>query len=108
MRFAGDVAAVAFGDDVFAHRFDGFAGDDLVADGGLDGDFEHLARDQFLHFGGDCPAFCFGGFAVQNQRERVNLFAGNQNVELDEIAFDVARKMIIERRIAFGNAFKRS
>ena len=42
---AGDVAAVALGEDVLAERTDGFAGDDAGADGGLDGDFEELARD---------------------------------------------------------------
>ena len=33
--FAGDVAAVAFGEDVFAEGGDAFAGDDATADGGL-------------------------------------------------------------------------
>ena len=55
--FARDVAAVAFGDDVFAHGFDGFAGDDFRADGGLNGDLKHLPRDQFLHFCRQRPAF---------------------------------------------------
>ena len=42
--FAADVAAVAFGDYVFANRADGFTGNYSAADGGLDGNFEHLAR----------------------------------------------------------------
>ena len=42
---AGDVAAVALGEDVLAEGADGFAGDDAGADGGLDCDFEELAGD---------------------------------------------------------------
>ena len=45
--FAGNVSAVAFGEDVFADGGDGFAGDYAAADGGLNGDFEHLAGNQF-------------------------------------------------------------
>src|ERR1035437_2941960 len=41
LALAGDVAAVAFGDDVFADGADGLAGDHAAADGGLDGDLEH-------------------------------------------------------------------
>ena len=48
LALAGDVAAIAFGGDVLAQGRDGFAGDDLAADGGLDRDLEHMARDQVL------------------------------------------------------------
>ena len=50
LALAGDVTAVAFGQDVFAKRGYGFAGDDLGADGSLDGDFKLLARDELAHF----------------------------------------------------------
>src|SRR5581483_2511428 len=46
LALAGDVAAVALGQDVFAERADGLAGDDFVADRGLQRYFEHLARNQ--------------------------------------------------------------
>ena len=49
LAFAADVAAVSFRDDVFAEGFYGFAGNDLVADGGLDRYFKELSRDEFLH-----------------------------------------------------------
>src|SRR5215207_4733466 len=45
---AGDVAAVALGEDVLAPRPDGLTGDHLATDGGLDRHIEHLARDQLL------------------------------------------------------------
>ena len=48
LALSGDVAAVAFGRHVLAHGLDRFAGDDLGADGCLDGDVELLARDQLL------------------------------------------------------------
>src|SRR3954452_20859456 len=48
LAFARDVAAIAFGDNVFAKRLDGFARDDLVADCRLDGHFKELARNQLF------------------------------------------------------------
>src|ERR1039457_3448517 len=38
----GDVTAVTLGQDVLTHGLDRFAGNNLVADGRLDGNFEHL------------------------------------------------------------------
>src|SRR3990172_7949012 len=48
LALAGDVAAVALGQHVLAHRPDRLAADDMRTDGRLDRHFEHLARDQFL------------------------------------------------------------
>src|SRR5207245_1543665 len=50
LALAGDVTAVALRQDVLADGSDGLAGNDPVADGGLDGYLEHLAGDQFPHF----------------------------------------------------------
>src|SRR4029079_5106771 len=44
----GDVAAVALGQHVLAHRPDRLAADDMRADCRLDRHFEHLPRDQLL------------------------------------------------------------
>jgi hypothetical protein len=46
LALAGDVAAVALGEHVLALRLHRLAGDDLAADGRLDGHVEHLPRDQ--------------------------------------------------------------
>src|SRR5439155_1284363 len=51
LTLARDVAAIAFGEHVLAHGRDGFAGDDFGSNGCLNGDFEHLPGDQFLHLG---------------------------------------------------------
>src|SRR5438874_440834 len=44
---SGDVAAVAFREDVLAHRLHRFARDDSAADRRLNRDLEHLAWNQF-------------------------------------------------------------
>src|SRR5262245_14752323 len=48
LALAADVAAVALGRDVFAHRAHRFARDDARAEGRLDGDLVLLARDDLL------------------------------------------------------------
>src|SRR4051812_4647099 len=48
LALAGDVAAVALGKHVFAHRRDRLASDDAGADGGLDRHLELLAWDELL------------------------------------------------------------
>ena len=53
--FSGDIATVALGQDVFAQRGNGLAGDDFGADGGLDGNLELLAGNQFTHLGDEEP-----------------------------------------------------
>src|ERR1051325_8826 len=81
--FAGDVAAVALGEDVFAHGVDRFASDDLGADRGLNGDFEHLAGDQFAHLRDKRFATFVGEVAMHDDGEGVDGIAGNEDVELD-------------------------
>jgi hypothetical protein len=53
LALSGDVAAVAFGGDVFAHGGDRFARDVVTSNGGLDGDDEHLGGDDVLKLGGN-------------------------------------------------------
>jgi len=43
---AGDIAAVAFCQDIFSERDDVFAGDDFTADSRLQGNFKVLAGNQ--------------------------------------------------------------
>src|SRR5271155_2167206 len=84
---AGNVAAVALGENVFADGGDGFAGYDAAADVSLDGHFEHLARNQFAQSRDQFAAAVVSKFAVNDQRQRVNGFAADQHVELDEVGF---------------------
>ena len=48
LLFSCDVAAVAFGQYVLAHGAHGLAGNDLAADGRLNGHLKELARDVLL------------------------------------------------------------
>src|ERR1700679_962946 len=70
--FAADVSAVALGDDVFANRADRFAGNDPAADGGLNGNFEHLARNQFTQARHQIVPALVGLVAVANHRQCVD------------------------------------
>src|SRR5260370_5350921 len=58
LAFARDVAAVAFGENVLAHRLDAGARDDMGADRRLHSDVEHLPRDEFLHLVNQLTASC--------------------------------------------------
>ena len=53
LLLTGDVAAVALGQHVLADSLDGFAGDDLAADGSLDGDFKLGTGDVLLQLFAD-------------------------------------------------------
>src|SRR5271163_1020099 len=85
--FAGDVTAVAFGDHVLADGADGFAGDHTAADGGLYGDFEHLARDEFAQAAHQIATAFVGLVAVADYRERVHRLAAHQHVQLHQVRF---------------------
>src|SRR5581483_2978680 len=103
---AGDVAAVAFGQNVFAHGRYGFAGDDLGADRCLDGHFKHLPRDEFFHLGGQGAAAIVSEIAVNDDGKRIDRFAGDQDVELDHGRIPIAGEVIVERGVSAGNGFQ--
>src|SRR6188474_983920 len=65
----GDIATVALGKDVLAHRSDGFTGDDVTADRRLDRDLEHLARDQLLEALGQIAPDRLGLIAMDDHRQ---------------------------------------
>jgi hypothetical protein len=54
------------------------------ADRRLDRDVEHLPRDQLAHLGGELAAAVCATGAVHDHRQRVDLLAVDQDVELDE------------------------
>src|SRR5206468_416087 len=75
LALARDVAAVALGDDVLPQSLDGLAGDDLVADGGLDRNLEELARDELAHPLGEEASARLRVLAVDDDGEGVNRLA---------------------------------
>src|SRR6266849_882366 len=101
-----DVAAVAFGQNVFANGRDGFARDHAAANRGLNGHLEHLPRNQFAQARHQVAPALVRLFAMANHGQRVYRLATHQNVELDEVRFAVASKVIIERGVAARNGFQ--
>src|SRR5580658_6059763 len=63
---AGDIAAVALGNDVLADGAYGLARDHFGADGRLDGNFEHLPRNQFAHLADQRAAALIGEILVDD------------------------------------------
>src|SRR5712692_7617846 len=100
LAFARDVAAIALRDHVLAHRLHCLARNYFSADGRLDWYFKKLARDQVFHLCRQGPALRCRRVAMKNQRQRIDGFTGNEHVELDEIAFPIARQMIVERSVS--------
>ena len=106
LALAGDVAAVAFGDDVFADGGDGFAGDDLGADGGLDGDLEHLPGDELAHFADEGLAAVVGGVAVDDDGEGVDGVAADEDVHLHHGRDPGAGEGVVEGGVAAGDGLE--
>ena len=95
-----------FDGDVLAVSTDGFAGDDLGADGGLEGDFEVLAGDDGFEFFGDFATEGVGFAAVAHQAKGVNAIAGDEEVEANEVLGAVVGEFVVEAGIAGGDGFE--
>src|SRR3989344_3020425 len=96
---ARGVAAIAFGRDILAQRLDRFARDDLGADGRLDGDVEHLPRDQFAQFFRQFPSAVQTSFAMHDHRQRVHFIAIDQHVKFTQVGDAKLLKIVVERGI---------
>src|ERR1035441_7743405 len=106
LALARNIAAITFRNNVLANGVHGFTGDDLGADGGLDRHLEHLAGNEFPHFGNQkFPAFV-GEVTVHDDGERVHGFTGNQDVELHHWRFPIVGQMVIEGSVATRNGFE--
>ena len=101
-----DVTAVALGCHVLADGFDGLAGNDFRADGGLDGDVELLARDELFEFLAHAAAEAHGIVHVSEGRQGVDALAVEEDVELDELALAVVMDVVVEGRIALGDTLE--
>src|SRR5262245_8437726 len=99
LALARDVAAVTFGQDVFAHRLDRLAGDDALTDGGLDRHLEQLPLDELAHLFDQRASTRIGGVLVRDQRERVNKITRDHHVQFHQVGLAVTRQMIIERGV---------
>ena len=104
--FAGHVAAVAFRQHVFAQRFHGRAGNNLVTDGRLDGDFKHLPGDEVAHAFHQFAATHLCVFAVDNDGEGIDFVAVNQHVEADEVGRLEAAEFVVKGSKAARDGFE--
>src|SRR5688572_6878588 len=86
LALAADVAAVALGEHVLPQRLDVVARHHVRADGGLDRDVEHLARDQLAHAGHEVAAAEARRLAVHDEGQRVDLVAVDEDVEPHQVA----------------------
>ena len=106
LPLARDVATVALGEDVLAHRPHGFAGDDVRADRRLDRDLEHLAGDQLLEPLGQDPPDRLGLVAVDDEREGIDGLAVDEDVDLGEVRRPVAELLVVHRGVALAAALE--
>ena len=104
--FARDVAAVAFGQHVFAQGFHGGAGDDLVANRRLDGDFKHLPRDEFAHSFHQVAAAGLRVFAMDDDGERIDFVAVDEDVQADEARRLKAAEFVVKGGKAARHGFE--
>ena len=91
-----DPLGLVLGEDILADGGNGFAGDDFVSDCRLQGDLEHLARDQLAHSLDENLAALVGDILVHDHRQRVDRVASDEHVELHHGRDAVAGQMVIE------------
>src|SRR5687767_4314852 len=106
LAFTRDVAAVALGEHVLPDGGDVLSRDHLVADGGLQRNLEHLARNQLAEPGDQGAATFLRELLVHDHRQCIHRLARDQNIELGHLGRPVAGEMIIERSIAARRGFQ--
>ena len=80
--------------------------DDVGADRRLDRDVVHLARNQLAHLRGDGAAAVLALAAVDDDRQRVDLLAVEQDVDLDDVGGAVFLELVVHRRVAARDALQ--
>jgi hypothetical protein len=78
----------------------------LVADGRLQRDLEHLARDQLAHALDQNLAALVGEVAMDDHRKRVHRLARDQHVQPHHRRDAISGQMVIERRVAARRALQ--
>ncbi|PRD36405.1 UNVERIFIED_CONTAM: hypothetical protein NCL1_08904 [Trichonephila clavipes] len=100
LLLARHVAAVALGEHVLAHGLDGLTRDDLRTDRGLDGDVEHLAGNQFLHFLDNGHAAVTGVVGVADHGQRIDALAVDEDVHARQAGSLEAAEGVVQRGVA--------
>src|SRR5262249_32691558 len=99
LALAGHVAAVALGEDVLAHGRDGLPGDDLAADRRLQRHVEELAWNYPAELLDEAPAVEGRPLPLDDHRKGIHGRAGDQDVQLDQIARFARDQLIVHRRV---------
>ena len=100
------VTSVALGGDVLTHGLNSFARNNFGTYGSLYGYLKLLAGDKLLQFLAHAASQLVSVIEVSQRREGIHRLAIKQNVQLDQLGGTKAVRMIIERRIAFGDALQ--
>src|SRR5262249_42239922 len=100
LALAGDVTPVALREHVLALRLHRLARNDARADRRLDGDVEELAWDLLLQPLDKRLGARVSALAREDERQRIDRFAPDQDVDADERALLVAREVVVEARVA--------
>ena len=101
---AGDVAAVALGQHVLAHGLDRLTGDDLAADGRLNGDLEEVARDVVPQLLADAAALGVGVVAEDDHGQSIHGVAVEQEIQLHQVALAVLLELVVVAGVAAAPA----
>src|ERR1700733_11402697 len=104
---AGDVTAVALRQHVFADRSNVLPRNDFGPDRGLNRYLELLTRNELLEPGGHLVAVRRGRVLVHDGAERIDGLALQQDVDLDQCGFLLARLFVVEAGVAAGAGFQR-
>src|SRR5215208_2641073 len=107
LAFAGYVATVAFGSNIFAVGANGLACYDTLAHGGLHWYLELLAWDQLFELLDECPAALVGLVAVDDDGERVHGVARDEDLDLHQVGRLVAEWLVVVGGVALGAALHR-
>ena len=102
----GNVAAVTLGGHILAHGLHRLAGNDLGADGGLDGNLELLAWDKLLQLLADSATEGVGIVGVNQRGERIHGIAVQENVQFHQTGGPELGDMVVEGGIALGDALQ--
>ena len=106
LALAGDVAAVALGQNVLSHRLDRLASDDPAADGGLDGDLELLAGNELLELLRHLQPVGVRLVFVNDRGEGVDDLVVEQQVDLDEVGLLVLGHVVVEGGVSLRPALE--
>ncbi|VTR65980.1 hypothetical protein DESC_40011 [Desulfosarcina cetonica] len=106
LAFTADVPAVTLGRYILSKCRYGRTGDDLAADGALNGDLEHLAGNLLLELvtGNAGPVYRI--VPVGQHGKGIHPFAVDQKIQLYQVGLAVIDQFVIEGTVPLGDGFE--